>query len=109
MTSGNDPSLSVDRTASDVTTRVEAITQDADLSWVVDLLSVRRDEILTRWLQATPKCVNTASMQGYRHIPTFSVWAFISLNHSLAARTTANNSAYILCIIKSDRLEDPLS
>ena len=38
---------------SDVATRVEAITQDADLSWVVDLLSARRDEILTRWLQAT--------------------------------------------------------
>lgn len=41
------------RADSDVTTRVEAMTQDADLSWVVDLLSARRDEILTRWLQAT--------------------------------------------------------
>ena len=37
---------------SDVATRVEAITQDADLSWVVDLLRTRRDEILTRWLEA---------------------------------------------------------
>lgn len=36
---------------SDVATRVEAITQDADLSWVVDLLTERRDEILTRWLE----------------------------------------------------------
>lgn len=37
---------------SDVATRVEAITQDADLSWVVDLLTERRAEILTRWLEA---------------------------------------------------------
>ncbi|HTJ60343.1 MAG TPA: sensor histidine kinase [Candidatus Saccharimonadales bacterium] len=37
---------------SDVTTRVEAITQDADLSWVVSLLTERRDEILMRWLDA---------------------------------------------------------
>ncbi|HEV2250029.1 MAG TPA: HAMP domain-containing sensor histidine kinase [Candidatus Limnocylindria bacterium] len=37
---------------SDVATRVEAIIQDADLSWVVELLSARRDEILTRWLDA---------------------------------------------------------
>jgi signal transduction histidine kinase len=37
---------------SNVATRVEAITQDADLSWVVDLLTERRDEILTRWLDA---------------------------------------------------------
>lgn len=37
---------------SDVATRVEAITQDADLSWVVDLLTARRNEILTRWLDA---------------------------------------------------------
>ena len=37
---------------SDVATRVEDITQDADLSWVVDLLTERRDEILTRWLDA---------------------------------------------------------
>ena len=40
------------RSGSDVATRVEAITQDADLSWVVDLLAARRDEILTRWLRA---------------------------------------------------------
>lgn len=39
-------------TESDVATRVEAITQDADLSWVVDLLRERRDEILTRWIDA---------------------------------------------------------
>jgi signal transduction histidine kinase len=39
-------------TASDVATRVEAITQDADLSWVVNLLGERRDEILDRWLEA---------------------------------------------------------
>ena len=38
--------------ASDVATRVEAFTQEADLSWVVDLLLERRDEILTRWLDA---------------------------------------------------------
>ncbi|MDQ6857526.1 MAG: sensor histidine kinase [Chloroflexota bacterium] len=37
---------------SDVATRVEAITQDADLSWVVELLTERRDEILGRWLDA---------------------------------------------------------
>ncbi len=37
---------------SNVATRVEDFTQDADLSWVVDLLTVRRDEILTRWLDA---------------------------------------------------------
>ncbi|HEX6061295.1 MAG TPA: sensor histidine kinase [Candidatus Limnocylindria bacterium] len=37
---------------SDVATRVEDITQDADLSWVVNLLSERRDEILVRWLDA---------------------------------------------------------
>ncbi len=37
---------------SDVATRVEAITQGADLSWVVALLTTRRDEILTRWLDA---------------------------------------------------------
>ena len=37
---------------SDVTTRVEHITQGADLSWVVDLLTERRDEILIRWLDA---------------------------------------------------------
>jgi len=37
---------------SDVATRVEAITQGADLSWVVELLAARRDEILTRWLDA---------------------------------------------------------
>ena len=39
-------------TGSDVATRVEGITQDADLSWVVELLTERRDEILTRWLDA---------------------------------------------------------
>lgn len=38
--------------ASDVETRVEAITQDADLSWVVQLLTTRRDEILGRWIEA---------------------------------------------------------
>jgi signal transduction histidine kinase len=37
---------------SDVATRVEAITQDADLSWVVELLTTRRDEILDRWVDA---------------------------------------------------------
>lgn len=37
---------------SNAATRVEDFTQDADLSWVVDLLTVRRDEILTRWLDA---------------------------------------------------------
>lgn len=37
---------------SNVETRVEAITQDADLSWVVDLLTAHRDEILGRWLDA---------------------------------------------------------
>jgi len=46
-------STSGGRPGPDVAKRVEAITQDADLSWVVDLLSVRRDEILTRWLKAT--------------------------------------------------------
>lgn len=45
---------------SDVSTRVEAITQDADLSWVVDLLSERRDEILARWIDA-------ASDQPFHH------------------------------------------
>ena len=53
MTNEIDPSSSAPRADSDVTTRVESMTQDADLSWVVDLLSARRDEILTRWLQAT--------------------------------------------------------
>ena len=37
---------------SDVTIRIEQITQDADLSWVVELLRAHRDEILTRWLDA---------------------------------------------------------
>lgn len=37
---------------SDVTTRVEDFTQDADLSWVVELLGERREEILTRWIEA---------------------------------------------------------
>lgn len=37
---------------SNVDTRVEAITQNADLSWVVDLLTAHRDEILARWLDA---------------------------------------------------------
>lgn len=37
---------------SDVATRVESLTQDADLSWVVDLLTKHRDEILGRWLEA---------------------------------------------------------
>jgi PAS domain S-box-containing protein len=37
---------------SNVATRVESITQDADLSWVVDLLGERRDEILAGWLDA---------------------------------------------------------
>lgn len=37
---------------SDVALRVEAFTQDADLSWVVAMLSERREEILTRWLDA---------------------------------------------------------
>ena len=37
---------------SNVATRVEEFTQDADLSWVVELLTSRRDEILTRWLDA---------------------------------------------------------
>ena len=31
---------------------MEAFTQEADLSWVADLLTERRDEILTRWLDA---------------------------------------------------------
>lgn len=37
---------------SDVALRVESFTQNADLSWVVDLLTDRRDEILDRWLDA---------------------------------------------------------
>jgi len=53
LTSERRPPTPGDPADSDVTTRVEAITQDADLSWVVDLLSERRDEILTRWLAAT--------------------------------------------------------
>lgn len=38
--------------SSDVTRRVESFTQDADLSWVVDMLTGHRDEILERWLDA---------------------------------------------------------
>ena len=37
---------------SDVALRVESFTQDADLSWVVELLTERRAEILGRWLEA---------------------------------------------------------
>ncbi|MDQ2952628.1 MAG: sensor histidine kinase [Chloroflexota bacterium] len=37
---------------SDVALRVETFTQDADLSWVVALLTERRAEILGRWLEA---------------------------------------------------------
>ena len=37
---------------SDVALRVESFTQGADLSWVVELLTKRRDEILGRWLEA---------------------------------------------------------
>ena len=37
---------------SDVALRVKTFTQDADLSWVVDLLTQRRAEILSRWLEA---------------------------------------------------------
>ena len=37
---------------SDVETRVEDFTQDADLSIVVTLLTERRDEILSRWIDA---------------------------------------------------------
>ncbi len=37
---------------SNVATRVESFTQDSDLSAVVDLLRERRDEILSRWLEA---------------------------------------------------------
>ena len=37
---------------SDVTLRVEEFTQDADLSWVVAMLTERREEILTRWVAA---------------------------------------------------------
>lgn len=37
---------------SNVAFRVESFTQDADLSWVVQLLTERRDEILGRWLEA---------------------------------------------------------
>ena len=46
------PTPAVVPAKSDVATRVEAITQDADLSWVVELLTKRRDEILGRWLDA---------------------------------------------------------
>lgn len=46
------PTLPLLPAGSDVATRVESITQDADLSWVVDLLTQRRDEILGRWLDA---------------------------------------------------------
>jgi len=38
--------------ASNVATRVEDFTQDADLSSVVTLLTERRDEILSRWIDA---------------------------------------------------------
>ena len=37
---------------SDVARRAETFTHDADLSWVVDLLTQRRAEILSRWLEA---------------------------------------------------------
>lgn len=37
---------------SNVALRVESFTQDADLSWVVELLTEHRDEILGRWLEA---------------------------------------------------------
>lgn len=46
------PALPLVPAESNVATRVEEFTQDADLSWVVDLLTTRRDEILTRWLDA---------------------------------------------------------
>jgi len=45
---------------SNVATRVESFTQNADLSWVVTLLEERRDGILERWLTA-------ASDQPFHH------------------------------------------
>ncbi|GAC1698547.1 MAG: hypothetical protein NVS9B6_08860 [Candidatus Limnocylindrales bacterium] len=53
MINDTTPAASGSPTDSDVATRIEAITQNADLSWVVVLLGERRDEILTRWLRAT--------------------------------------------------------
>ncbi len=52
MTDELTPTMPLIPPESNVETRVEDFTQDADLSWVVDLLTSRRDEILTRWLDA---------------------------------------------------------
>lgn len=46
------PTLPLIATDSNVATRVGAFTRDADLSWVVQLLTQRRSEILERWIDA---------------------------------------------------------
>lgn len=58
---------------SDVAIRVESFTQDAELSWVVELLRDRRDEILTRWLEAAadqPFHRSRSERSVADHIPT---------------------------------------
>lgn len=77
---------------SNVATRVEAITQDADLSWVVDLLTERRDEILTRWIDA-------ASDQPFHHARSERAVAdhipalFDALNRLLSRYSDASRNA----------------
>ncbi len=41
------------QSVSDVTTRVEDFVQGGNLGWAADALATRRDEILSRWLNAT--------------------------------------------------------
>ena len=84
---------------SDVATRVEAFTQDADLSWVVELLRERRDEILGRWIDAAadqPFHVARSERAVADHIPAL----FDALGRLLARYSAPSRNAGV-------PLEDP--
>lgn len=84
---------------SDVAMRVEAFTQDADLSWVVRLLRERRDEILARWIEAAadqPFHRSRSERAVADHIPAL----FDALGRLLARYSAPERSAGV-------PLEDP--